>query len=185
MGAPATAEPTVFSVRDAFDARNSDRLPSDDLVAYLLGLEDRPWSEINRGKPITKTSLAGRLRPFRISPGSIRLDDGRTPKGYYRATFEDAFARYLPSTHFQTATPPQARESAAFGENQNATDGNGVAFLKRENPSVPAGCGGVAFQNHPSGENHTNCTDSDQSDPVARSANADPPDRLKQGRLIL
>jgi hypothetical protein len=134
-------------IRLAFDAKKADRLASDELVAFLNGLEDRPWSEINRGKALTKTGLAARLRPFRISPGSIRLGDDRTPKGYYRAAFDDAFVRYLPFYHFQTATTPQAKQSAALGENQTATSGNDVAFRNPENPRISAGCGGVADGN--------------------------------------
>jgi hypothetical protein len=36
------------------------------------------------------------LKPFAITPGTIRLDTGNTPKGYHLAAFEDTFARYLP-----------------------------------------------------------------------------------------
>jgi len=56
------------------------------------------------GGAITQKQLAGLLRPYRIESKSVRLPDGRTPKGYDRPQFEDAFARYLPPP---AATPPQ------------------------------------------------------------------------------
>jgi putative DNA primase/helicase len=83
-------------IRAAFAAK--DRLSSADLVAYLVGREDRAWPEWGRArKPITAVQIARLLKPLAISPGSIRPADGGagTAKGYYRRAFEDAFARYL------------------------------------------------------------------------------------------
>jgi putative DNA primase/helicase len=57
-------------------------------------METRPWPEWKNGKPMTDRQLAKVLKPFRIIPGTIRLDTGSTPKGYYRSAFDDAFARY-------------------------------------------------------------------------------------------
>jgi hypothetical protein len=159
-GTQSRGEQLLADIRDAFDAKGvtpkSDeakglRISSDDLVAYLVGLEGRPWAECGKGaKPITKNKLAGLLRPFKVTPGSVRLDDGRTPKGYYRDAFKDVFECYLPPTSpFQNATTPQASKSAAFSDFQNATSGNGVAFENCENPSVSAACGVVADENPP------------------------------------
>jgi len=69
-------------------------------VAYLVSREDRPWPEWGKTrKPLTKVQLARMLKPYGISPGTIRLDDGTakgtTAKGYLKSAFEDAFARYL------------------------------------------------------------------------------------------
>jgi putative DNA primase/helicase len=143
-GTQSLGEQLLADIRDAFAERNADRLSSDELVAYLVALEGRPWAELGKSrKPLTKNGLAALLRPFKIHPGSVRLDDRRTPKGYYRKQFEDAFSRYLPT--FQNATTPQAKELAAFGDFRNATSGDGVAFQNRENPSVSASCGVVAL----------------------------------------
>jgi putative DNA primase/helicase len=78
------------------DFKGSDRITSEDLTTRLLALEDRPWSECSRGKPLTKTKLGRLLRPFGVVPGSRRLPDGTTPKGYLLDQFSDAFKRYLP-----------------------------------------------------------------------------------------
>ena len=84
----------LSDIRSAFNG--AERLSSDAIVLHLVGLDDRPWSELNKGRPITKVGLARHLRPFRISPSTIRLDGDRTAKGYHLSAFEDAFARYLP-----------------------------------------------------------------------------------------
>jgi putative DNA primase/helicase len=136
----------LADIRAAFMTLSTDRIASEHLVAYLVGLDERPWCEYGRNdKPITKAQVARLLKPLRISSGSIRLDDGRTPKGYYRSAFEDAFARYLPP--FENATPPQARGSALLSGNQSATGGNDVAFRSPENSRITARCGGVADRN--------------------------------------
>jgi hypothetical protein len=94
--------------RTIFDDRlDEDRLSSADLNAALVAIEESPWAEINRGKPLNVRRLARLLNPFGIASGSIRLPDGSTPKGYYRAAFRDAWSRFLPSPGFQSATPPQ------------------------------------------------------------------------------
>jgi hypothetical protein len=87
----------LSDIRAAFAVRSPvDRLTSEDLVAHLNSLEDRPWPEWGRKQqPISKTQVARLLKPLGISPGSIRLADGQTPKGYKLEAFVDAFARYL------------------------------------------------------------------------------------------
>ena len=88
----------LADIQEAFKAKNADRIRSQDLVGYLVNLEDRPWAEINKGAPVTKNGLARRLKDFRISPTTIQFGEGPTApiaKGYYRRQFEDAFARYL------------------------------------------------------------------------------------------
>jgi Protein of unknown function (DUF3631)/Primase C terminal 2 (PriCT-2)/Bifunctional DNA primase/polymerase, N-terminal len=84
----------LSDIRAAF--AKVDRLSSDNIVTHLAGLDERPWSEFSKGRSITKAGLARLLKPFAIFPKTIRFDDKNTAKGYYRADFEDAFARYLP-----------------------------------------------------------------------------------------
>lgn len=107
----------LADIRAAFVAKAVDRLSSDELAAYLGGLEHRPWPEYPPGrpacKPITKTQIARLLAPLHISPGTVRLPDGRTAKGYYRHAFDDAFKRYLPSENVTPSQPQDLRRSAA------------------------------------------------------------------------
>jgi hypothetical protein len=66
----------LADIWDAFASKNCDRISSDDLVTYLIGIEDRPWSESNHGKPMTKNQLARRLKPFGLTPKTIRTAAG-------------------------------------------------------------------------------------------------------------
>jgi putative DNA primase/helicase len=66
------------------------------LILYNLSeRDDRPWAEWKADKPLTGVQLARLLRPFGIRPRQIRIGK-ESKKGYERAWFDDAFARYLP-----------------------------------------------------------------------------------------
>lgn len=92
-------------IRSCFQSKGVDRFASDALVTFLVNLDDKPWPELNKGRPITKAGLARLLKPFGILPTTIRLDGDRTAKGYYLSAFEDAFTRYLPA---ETVTMSQS-----------------------------------------------------------------------------
>ncbi|MBV9180435.1 MAG: DUF3631 domain-containing protein, partial [Acidobacteria bacterium] len=57
---------SIFEEAKAAEAK-AGWLSSADLVARLVALSGRPWSEANRGRPITSAWLARKLRPFKIS----------------------------------------------------------------------------------------------------------------------
>jgi len=88
-------------IRDIFDARGIDRLPSKAMVDHLTGA-DAPWSEwrgIHGNQQPHKLSpgeLATLLEPFQIRPRTIRVFAAGKPtlKGYYRAQFEAAWRSY-------------------------------------------------------------------------------------------
>jgi hypothetical protein len=82
-------------IRAYFQSKGTDRQSSDELVKHLISLDERPWSELHKGRPLTKAGLARLLKPFGILPTTIRFDGIQTAKGYYLTAFEDAFARYL------------------------------------------------------------------------------------------
>ena len=50
---------------------------SKSIVEGLRAMTDQPWPEAPHGKPITETWLARRLRSFRISPHTLRIDEDR------------------------------------------------------------------------------------------------------------
>jgi putative DNA primase/helicase len=82
---------------DGQDPLPIDRAFSRTLVETLCGMTERPWPEVNRGKPITERWLARNLTAFGIKSGNTRIDE-KQAKGYERSVFEDTFARYLPET---------------------------------------------------------------------------------------
>ena len=74
---------------------------------------------LDHGGRLLQLDDRGNLRTFRIAPKTIRFPDGPA-KGYERAQFADAFARYLePSVTSVTGTDSQANH-AVLGELQEA-----------------------------------------------------------------
>jgi hypothetical protein len=98
--------------RSIFDSLAVDRVSSVDLCNALKELDESPWKDLFKGKGLTLRDLARRLNPFGVISGSIRLHDGRTPKGYYRSSFETAWQRYCPRSTAGSATAPQTNAVA-------------------------------------------------------------------------
>ena len=85
----------LADIQQIFKATSAGRTFSKSLVESLCAMTDRPWPEAHKGKPITETWLAHRLRAFGIHSLTLRIGDQRA-KGYELADFVDAFERYLP-----------------------------------------------------------------------------------------
>jgi hypothetical protein len=98
----------------AFDAQGVDRLSSADLCSALVAMDESPWGELNKGRPLTLRGLARLIHPFDVASGTIRLDDGATAKGYYRISFEDAWSRWLPVPDPQNGTTSQLNAGGSF-----------------------------------------------------------------------
>jgi hypothetical protein len=81
-------------IRRVFGDRGNDRATSHELISDLIDIETSPWAEWNHGRPLSPASLSRLLRPFEISPRTIRIDE-KTLKGYLRDSFEEAWKRYL------------------------------------------------------------------------------------------
>jgi putative DNA primase/helicase len=144
----------LADIRSIFAERRVDRLSSEDLVEELCKREGRPWLEARNGKPLTANGLARLLRQFKTIPTgrAVRIGE-RTPRGYLREWFADAFARYLPiprdipfpsDTPLQSATVQQSKESAASSEVPNATSAADVALGMGHKPAENLDCCGVA-----------------------------------------
>ena len=155
----ARGELLLQDIRAYFDQTGEDRSPSLHLAVHLAYLEGRPWAEYSHGKPLSTNQLATLLRPFGIRPNTIRVDDpvsgSHTPKGYMREAFEPAWNRYLsPPPHDQTATTPQATESARSADSQGATPKKDVAPQESLKATASKGCGVVAVRDPPARESH-------------------------------
>src|SRR5262249_17039789 len=93
-------------IREIFNVRGVDRLPSKTLVDALNGMEDAGWSEWcgvhgdQHPRKLTQGALATLLRLLHppIKPRSIcsspRRPGDSSVKGYYRADFERAWRAY-------------------------------------------------------------------------------------------
>ena len=80
-----------------FQAPQVDKLSSNEICQKLSASDDSPWFENGRAhRPITQHQLANLLRPFKITPKTIRLRGSTvTTKGYEKPDFEETWERYL------------------------------------------------------------------------------------------
>jgi putative DNA primase/helicase len=138
----------LADIKEIFAKRSVDRFSSKDLVDALRELEGRPWAEGQNGRPLTQNGLADLLKPYGVPTGkTVRIGE-KTPKGYKLQWFADAFGRYLPpDTPSQSATPQQAKQSAALDEIKSATSPTDVALEIGRKPAENLDCCVVADEN--------------------------------------
>jgi hypothetical protein len=141
----------LADIRDIFAKRQADLIASAKLAETLAQIETSPWGEWSQGKPITPTQVAKLLRPYGISPGSVRIG-AKTPKGYQLDQFRDAFKRYLhpdvpaasPSPTSVNATPQQAANNAGSSHCSDRNTTDTVAAQESDNPNDLSDVAGVA-----------------------------------------
>jgi uncharacterized protein DUF3631 len=105
-------------IRSTFDAEGADKLTTGKLLEQLLKHDDAPWQYLNGG-PLGANRLARMLKPYGIAPKQFKESGGKA-RGYLRAHFEDAWARYLPVPAAEPGTP------VPFGENPLVERDSGV-----------------------------------------------------------
>ena len=84
---------------------NPERLATEALINGLASLPESPWLNL------TALELSRKLLPFGIRPGQHWIG-GRNFRGYARANFLDAFARYLPAPQQQGTKPARGARPA-------------------------------------------------------------------------
>jgi putative DNA primase/helicase len=141
-------EQLLAGMLSAFQAKETDRLSSEDAIEYLTSLDEGPWAEWKGGKPLSKAGLARRLSTFGILSGTIRLDDGRTLKGYKRENFEEAFEQYLPA---QSVTTSQSNNDGECDGLQNVTSESHVTLSKPSQSNNDGECDAVTDRRGMSG----------------------------------
>lgn len=126
---------------------------SSELVERLIAIEDSPWVEWKKGKPLTQNSLARLLKPFKIAAGTVRIGT-QTAKGYKSKQFRNTFSRYIPSLIplIQSVTPSQPALHGAFKENQSVTDDQNVTLSNRLKPTLNGHCYAVTDEKGDNGE---------------------------------
>ena len=99
----------------------------EDLLAALLADEEAPWATWNRGRPMTRRQLTGRVEGFGVKSKDVRIGVV-VKKGFERNDFEDVWKRYLPATTpAATATTLQPSTHKALNDISNATQVTSVA----------------------------------------------------------
>jgi Protein of unknown function (DUF3631) len=122
------------AIRECFDQDGKAQLATIDLISRLNSRSDEPWATINRGQPLNayylRTMLAGIVKRQK-SKAKI---GGQMWRGYTRADFAEAWARYTPqdppdhpppSGHPppRSKKPAKPRDTAVADQNRpSATD---------------------------------------------------------------
>lgn len=80
-------------LRGIFDNEKAEQLGTSTLLEKLCALDEAPWGSL-RGEPLDPRGLARLLKPYGARSTTLREGEA-TFKGYRRASFEDAWARYV------------------------------------------------------------------------------------------
>jgi len=83
-------------LQELFRESEGEPLSTEDVLNALAAMDERPWPEWRKGKPITARQLARLLKPFGIQSTNIRFGD-KILKGYELSDCQDAFFRYIAS----------------------------------------------------------------------------------------
>jgi hypothetical protein len=94
---------------------DADVLSTEQILSGLHKLDEAPWAEVIGGKPLNARGLAQRLHQYGIKSQTVRLATTTTAKGYRRADFADAWARYLGS-------PPQESDTSVTTDTLDTID---------------------------------------------------------------
>ena len=143
---PSLNEELLNDIRTVFERLESDRISSASLLEELCKDDESAWSTYNRGKPATPRQLSKRLKDFGISPMVIRIGTV-TPRGYKLEQFEDAFARYLPTSGPVSATLSQPTPDLAYSHFPIRNTPQNVADKKTLKPAPNLACDNVADKN--------------------------------------
>jgi hypothetical protein len=92
------------------------------ILKMLEDREDTPWGELVGGKPVTARWLARRLKPYGVTPKTVRIDSD-TAKGYFAADLADAWERYVPSSRQKSVTSVTSVTNDDSPSGEDVTDG--------------------------------------------------------------
>jgi putative DNA primase/helicase len=92
----------LSDIRDYFDQTKARELSSADIVQYLIGRDDREWSEVLRHGRNREQAVAKILRPYGISP--VKLTGGSRPQGYRRRDFVSSWKAFVQPRQLRHST---------------------------------------------------------------------------------
>lgn len=117
----------LADLQNFFRESEGKPLPTEEILAELTKLDERPWGEWKKGKPISAIQLARLLKPFGIRSRTIRVREN-TPKGYGLDECHDAFTRYIADP--EPPHPQQANSFTDLGSYSEAQQPDNVADEK-------------------------------------------------------
>jgi len=137
----------IQQILKGYSKRN---IASKTIVDDLIQIEDSPWFEWKRGKPLTQNTLSRLLKPFKIKPTTVDLGNGKKAKGYKSEQFKKVFDRYLsvssPNTLNQSVTPLHPSAHVAYSQYQSVTTNQEVTLSNPLQPSNDGAGNGVTLR---------------------------------------
>jgi hypothetical protein len=130
-------------LRRLFTDDRADRLSSAKIVEALNRMEERPWPEYAKGRPITTRGLANILSRYGIAPRTVRFGDAETVKGYLREELEPLFYRFLPPPQFVSVTTSHLASVGPSMNIQSDTLGRSVPEGNSQKPASDQRCAAV------------------------------------------
>ena len=97
-------------------------------------MEEPPWGEWSKGKPITSRGVARLLKPYGIQSRAVRLEDGRNRKGLQREQLEDAWKRHIPRN--PRSYPSQRHNGSSKPETATSYPSQENPVTDRESPQT-------------------------------------------------
>ena len=102
-----------------FAENRVEKISSDELCKALAEMEERPWPEWRKGKPISPRQVAKLLRPFNILPRQTRIGMENVRR-YHLEDIRDTLSRYTPDFGILSATALQPNNDAGLSGFSNA-----------------------------------------------------------------
>ncbi|GGP36028.1 DUF3631 domain-containing protein [Saccharothrix coeruleofusca] len=125
-GEAASSDQGSVRIRLLMDCRtifgDHDAVPTAFLIDRLRADPEAPWTTLGK-TGITPAKLAGMLREFDITSSNVRFPDGTQAKGYQRAHFTDAWARYCPPAEGEPSQPSQPSQPWSGRDGTSPWDG--------------------------------------------------------------
>lgn len=145
----------VFQEQKQDPFASAEKIATADLLKALCENEEWRWATYNKGRPIAARQVAAILKGYGINSTNVNLGGDKRPKGYIKADFEDAFARYIsvsgPSSPVLSATPLHHNDFNKLRGKFPATPAEEVAGEKPCNPLKSQESSGVADKTPPTG----------------------------------
>ena len=105
----------LADIQQIFREENKDKLPSKTLVKKLIAIEERPWAEYSRGKPLTQNKLADLFKDFDVHTHQAKVG-AKNLKHYLLSDLKPLFERYLKKDN---TLPPLESAATSLPMTQN------------------------------------------------------------------
>ncbi len=120
------------------------------ILDALCQMDSRPWGRYEKGKPLSPHGLAKLLKPFQVTPNTVRLAGGGILKGYKRDELDPLWKAYCPGdaprmsvTSVTAGEPSEPSTPRPVTPSGSVTDGPGRKPPETDDVTGVTGTSGV------------------------------------------